>query len=134
MPAGSCSSTGSSTTRDSSDSSIRRSPRCVHRSRGWTMTTTSATLEGSSPQHDPGVTTRPSMWFPLEPTELDFVDRSKHRFENEAVIDAPAERVFELLSDGERMGDWFTDFVACRWTSPGPHGVGSTREIQLKAL
>jgi len=74
------------------------------------------------------------MWFPLKTTEIDFVERSNHRFENEAVIEAPAGRVFDLLVDGDGMARWFADFVACRWTSPGPHGVGSTREIELKAL
>jgi uncharacterized protein YndB with AHSA1/START domain len=74
------------------------------------------------------------MWFPLEPTELDYLKRAPHRFENEAVIRAPAERVFQLLSEGHSMGSWFQDFVACRWTSQAPHGVGSTREIELKAL
>ena len=74
------------------------------------------------------------MWFPLEPTEIDYIGRSTHRIENEAVIGAPADRVFELISSADHMSSWFHDFVSCRWTSPAPHGVGSTREVALKAL
>ena len=74
------------------------------------------------------------MWFPLAPTELDYIGTAPHRFDNEIVIDAPAERIFELISDGRSMGAWFQDFVACRWTTTAPHGVGSTREVELEAL
>ncbi|MFT3774979.1 MAG: SRPBCC family protein [Minicystis sp.] len=39
-----------------------------------------------------------------------------------------------MFATGERQTEWFQDFVACRWTSPAPHGVGSEREIELKLL
>jgi uncharacterized protein YndB with AHSA1/START domain len=74
------------------------------------------------------------MWFALEPTELDYTDRSPHRIETVATIAAPPERVFDILSDAQRMSSWFHDLVGVRWTTPAPHGVGSTREVQLEAL
>ena len=74
------------------------------------------------------------MWFPVKPTDLSYTLSSPFQFRNEAVIEAPPERVFEVISSGEDQGKWFKDFVACRWTSAPPHGVGSTREIELKAL
>lgn len=74
------------------------------------------------------------MWFEVEPAEIGFLESSRFRIENGAIINASPERVFRILSEGEGMGEWFQDFVACRWTSPDPHGAGSTREVELKAM
>jgi uncharacterized protein YndB with AHSA1/START domain len=74
------------------------------------------------------------MWFQVRPTDMSYTLSSPFQFRNEAVIQAPPERVFEILSTGEEQHKWFKDFVACRWTSAAPHGAGSTREIELKAL
>jgi hypothetical protein len=74
------------------------------------------------------------MWFDVEAVPLSFTERAPFRFENEAVIRASPERVFAIVATGERQIDWFKDFVDNRWTSPEPHGVGSTREVELKAL
>ena len=50
------------------------------------------------------------------------------------MIPASAARTFEILSTGEGQREWFQDFVAVRWTSSPPHGVGATREIELKMM
>ena len=41
----------------------------------------------------------------LDPTELDFVERSPFRLENEILVFAPAERVFDVLTS-ERSGEF----------------------------
>lgn len=74
------------------------------------------------------------MWFSTTPTELGYCDTSPFLFENVRVVPAPPERVFEVFATGEGQTTWFQDFVACRWTSGEPHGVGTTREIELKML
>lgn len=74
------------------------------------------------------------MWFDVEAVPISFTESAPYRIESTVGIDASAARVFEILSTGERQADWFKDFKACRWTSPEPHGVGSEREIELKAL
>jgi hypothetical protein len=74
------------------------------------------------------------MWFDAEAVPLSFTESSPHRIQNTAAIDASASRVFDILATAERQRDWFVDFVACRWTSPEPHGVGAEREIELKLL
>ena len=74
------------------------------------------------------------MWFDVEAVPLSFTESSPHRVENSTVIEAPAARVFQILATGERQTEWFQDFVACRWTSREPHGVGSEREIELALL
>jgi len=74
------------------------------------------------------------MWFQVRPTDMSYTLSSPFQFRTEVVIQASPERVFEILSTGEEQRDWFKDFVTCRWTSAAPNGVGSTREIELKAL
>jgi uncharacterized protein YndB with AHSA1/START domain len=74
------------------------------------------------------------MWFDLAPCDIGFTNNSPFRFENEAVINAPPERVFQIMVRGEGQTEWFQDFVASRWTSPEPHGAGSTREVELRML
>lgn len=73
------------------------------------------------------------MWFDVEPCDLGFVEQSRHSLDYEVLLPATPERAFDALS-GDEMRLWFEDFVACRWTSPPPHGVGSTREIELKIV
>jgi uncharacterized protein YndB with AHSA1/START domain len=43
----------------------------------------------------------------------------------------PPERVFTVLADAPGWADWFPGMRTARWTSPGPHGVGSTREVTV---
>ena len=74
------------------------------------------------------------MWFYVEPSDVSFLSRGPFEFNNEAVIAAPPERVFEIFATGERQTEWFKDFVGYRWTSDEPHGVGSRREVELKML
>jgi uncharacterized protein YndB with AHSA1/START domain len=75
-----------------------------------------------------------AMWFPTTPTELDFTESSPHKLSFDAIIEAPPSRVFEIFVKAEAQDTWFQDFKANRWTSPEPHAVGSTREVELKML
>jgi uncharacterized protein YndB with AHSA1/START domain len=74
------------------------------------------------------------MWFDLTPTDLTFIERAPFHFDNEAVINASPARVFEILEAAEAQTEWFKDFKDARWLSDPPYGVGSTREVVLKAL
>ena len=73
------------------------------------------------------------MWFDLHPAELDYADRAPFRIRAEAYVHAPPHRVFEIVT-GEAMERWLPEFVALRWTSPEPYGVGATRELDLRTL
>ena len=42
------------------------------------------------------------------------------------VVDAPAERVFDLISDVTRMGEWSPESTGAQWRSGTPGAVGST--------
>jgi len=47
-------------------------------------------------------------------------------------INRPIEDVFAVLTDVENTGKWFPANVKEWWTSPPPHGVGSTRHARVK--
>ena len=50
------------------------------------------------------------------------------------VIARPVEDVFGVLTDVTNTGRWFPADVEEHWTSPPPHGVGSTRRATVKVL
>jgi len=49
-------------------------------------------------------------------------------------IARPIEEVFAVLTEVEQTGDWFPGNVEEHWTSPPPHGVGSTRHAVIRML
>jgi hypothetical protein len=53
---------------------------------------------------------------------------------NRITIGRPIEEVFAVLTDVEKTGIWFPVDVEERWTSPPPHGVGSTRHAVVRML
>jgi uncharacterized protein YndB with AHSA1/START domain len=46
----------------------------------------------------------------------------------------PIAEVFSILTDVEQTGRWFPGDVEERWTSPPPHGLGSTRHATVRVL
>jgi uncharacterized protein YndB with AHSA1/START domain len=51
---------------------------------------------------------------------------------NRITIARPIEDVFGVLTDVEKTGLWFPGDVEEHWTSPPPHGVGSTRRAVVR--
>jgi carbon monoxide dehydrogenase subunit G len=47
-------------------------------------------------------------------------------------INRPIDDVFAVLTNVENTGKWFPGDVKEWWTSPAPHGVGSTRRARVK--
>ena len=47
-------------------------------------------------------------------------------------INRPIGDVFAVLTNVENKGKWFPGDVTEWWTSPPPHGVGSTRRARVK--
>ena len=54
------------------------------------------------------------------------------RFTARITIHRPIEDVFAVLTDVETTGRWFPADVEEHWTSPPPHGVGSTRHAVVR--
>jgi hypothetical protein len=71
------------------------------------------------------------MKFRCQPVGLDFLEEAPRRFEVIASLNQPAEHVFAVLGDPEAWVEWFEDMQQVEWTSPEPHGVGSTRTVTL---
>jgi carbon monoxide dehydrogenase subunit G len=53
---------------------------------------------------------------------------------NRITIRRPVEDVFAVLTDVENTGTWFPGDVQERWTTPPPHGVGSTRHAVVNMM
>lgn len=73
------------------------------------------------------------MWFKLNDNKLDYLDKAPYNITNEIIIDAPIEKVYDVLIN-RSWSNWFQDFVDMIWTSPEPNGVGSKRIVKLKTL
>jgi len=54
------------------------------------------------------------------------------RVVNTISIARPIDAVFWILTDVEKTGTWFPGDVEEHWTSPPPHGVGSTRHAVVR--
>ena len=67
----------------------------------------------------------------LRAVDLDFLETARHRVTVTEVLPAPPEAVFAALAeDPAGWGAWFPGFSdAGRYVTPGPHGVGSQREV-----
>jgi uncharacterized protein YndB with AHSA1/START domain len=53
---------------------------------------------------------------------------------NRIKIRRPIDDVFAVLTDVGKTGLWFPGDVEEHWTSPPPHGVGSTRRAVVRML
>ena len=51
---------------------------------------------------------------------------------NRITIARPIDDVFAVLTDVEKTGMWFPGDVTEHWTSPPPHGIGSTRRAVVR--
>ena len=51
---------------------------------------------------------------------------------NRITIHRPIEDVFAVLTDVEKTGVWYPGDLEEHWTSPPPHGVGSTRHAVVR--
>jgi uncharacterized protein YndB with AHSA1/START domain len=68
------------------------------------------------------------MWFALDYSDLDFIERAPHRFAHEAEVSGTPERVFEALA-GPEFEAWFADMGRFEWKTKEPRGCGSIREV-----
>jgi len=74
------------------------------------------------------------MRFACRPVGLDFLESAPLRFVNEVEINAAPEYVFKVLADADSWPAFVRDIRKAQWTSPAPHGVGSTRTVVLTGM
>ena len=69
---------------------------------------------------------------PCERVGLDFIDSAPFRFVSTVELAITPEQVFEVLDDAESWPQWATAITKVTWTSPPPHGVGTTRTVDMR--
>ena len=72
--------------------------------------------------------------FKLAPCDLTFLDTAPWRFFNRAVLPAPPDVVFEVISSSELEKEWFPDFIEAEWLTKEPQGPGSLRRYKLSYM
>jgi hypothetical protein len=63
---------------------------------------------------------------------LDFIEDAPFRFVSTVDLTITPEQVFEVLDDVESWPQWATVITKVTWTSPQPHGVGTTRTVDMR--
>ena len=71
------------------------------------------------------------MPFRLRAESSDFLATAPKRWRFEGRIDASQERVFDAIAADPSTWTWFPGFSTGRYEGPGPHGVGSIREVRV---
>jgi carbon monoxide dehydrogenase subunit G len=68
---------------------------------------------------------------PCERVGLDFIDHAPFRFVSTVDLTITPEQVFDILDDAESWPQWATAITKVTWTSPQPHGIGTTRTVDM---
>lgn len=61
-------------------------------------------------------------------------DRALPAIHSRVEIDAPIERVWDVIADVERQVDWMADMIDLRLDGPGPIGVGTRGTATVRIL
>jgi carbon monoxide dehydrogenase subunit G len=69
---------------------------------------------------------------PCEQVGLEFIDTAPFRFVSTVDLPISPEQVWEVLDDAESWPHWATAITKVTWTSPQPHGVGTTRVVNMR--
>lgn len=70
--------------------------------------------------------------YPCEQVDLGFVDCAPQRFSNSVELAITPEQAWEVLADAEAWPRWASVITNVTWTSPEPHGVGTTRMVDMR--
>ena len=74
--------------------------------------------------------------FPCERVDVSFTDpdsgEAPYLFRNSIDLAITPEQLFEVFADAESWPRWVTLIAKVTWTSPEPHGVGTTRTADLR--
>ncbi len=74
------------------------------------------------------------MGFECKPVDINFVEAASIRFINKVELAASPERVFKALEAEDSWPRWFKTIKSVKWSSPEPHGIGSTRTLAFKGM
>jgi hypothetical protein len=74
------------------------------------------------------------MRFRLRSEDLSFVDRAPVVVRAETSVPANPTAVWPAFANAPAWVEWFAGMEAAHYTSPEPHGVGSTRTVRVLSL
>jgi uncharacterized protein YndB with AHSA1/START domain len=74
------------------------------------------------------------MPYRLRSEDLSFVERAPIVVRAETSVPASPEAVWPAFADASAWPRWFTGMKDAHYTSPAPHGVGSTRRVRVMSL
>jgi uncharacterized protein YndB with AHSA1/START domain len=75
-----------------------------------------------------------AMPYRLRTEDLSFVDRAPIVVRAETSVPASPEAVWPAFADASAWPSWFSGMKDAHYTSPAPHGVGSTRYVHVQGL
>ena len=76
----------------------------------------------------------PNLRHPLETRDLTFLDVAPIQIEETTMVEAAPGRLWPALADATAWTSWFAGVNRAFYTSPGPHGVGSIRFVEVSGL
>ncbi|MDF2823570.1 MAG: hypothetical protein K0R68_978 [Mycobacterium sp.] len=71
---------------------------------------------------------------PCERVALSFIDTAPFRFVSTVDLAITPEQLFDVLADETSWPQWATVITQVDWTSPQPHGVGTTRTVHMRGF
>lgn len=69
---------------------------------------------------------------PCDRVGLDFLGTAPHRFSNSVELDVSPDQLWDVLTDAAAWPEWASVITRVTWTSPEPHGVGTTRTVDMR--
>ncbi len=69
---------------------------------------------------------------PCRPVELDYLQAAPAVFSNSVDIALTPEELFEVLARADTWPRWASVITDVEYTSPEPHGVGTTRVVTMR--
>jgi carbon monoxide dehydrogenase subunit G len=69
---------------------------------------------------------------PCERVGLTFIDDAPYRFVSTVDLPVTPEQAWEVLDDADSWPHWASVITKVTWTSPQPHGVGTTRTVTMR--
>jgi carbon monoxide dehydrogenase subunit G len=70
--------------------------------------------------------------FSCERVDLGFIDQAPQRFSNSVNLAVTPEQLWQVLADADAWPRWASVITNVTWTSPEPHGVGTTRLVDMR--
>lgn len=80
----------------------------------------------------PAVPRKPSTMHPCAPVGVDWLERAPLRFSNTVAIALPPADLFGVLARADTWPRWAKVITHVDYTSPEPHGVGTTRTVTMR--